>query len=86
MTVLMAFLYVCMYGGHSILHSNSKLHDNFGKMQTSDCSAHARPIRMARIILVIIAFGIFSKQADHFSLCIRAGGQLIKCQTCITLC
>ena len=35
-----------MYGGHSVLRSNSKLHDNFGKMQT-----HARP-RMPRIILV----------------------------------
>ena len=39
-------MYVCMYGGHSVLRSNSKLHDNFDKMQT-----HARP-RMPRIILV----------------------------------
>ena len=39
-------MYVCMYGGHSVLLSNSKLHANFGKMQT-----HARP-RMPRIILV----------------------------------
>ena len=49
-TVLMKFLYVCMYvcmyGGHSVLRSNSKLHDNFGKIKT-----HARP-RMPRIILV----------------------------------
>ena len=37
---------VCMYGGHSVLRSNSKLHDNFGKMET-----HARP-RMPCIILV----------------------------------
>ena len=27
-------MYVCMYGGHSVLRSNSKLHDNFGKMET----------------------------------------------------
>ena len=39
-------MYVCMYGGHSVLRSNSKLHDNFGKMET-----HARP-RMPCIILV----------------------------------
>ena len=38
---------VCMYmGSHSVLRSNSKLHDSFGKMQT-----HAR-LRMPRIILV----------------------------------
>ena len=34
------------YGGHSVLRSNSKLHNNFGKMET-----HARP-RMPYIILV----------------------------------
>ena len=52
-------MYVCMYSGHSVLHSNSKLHDNFGKMQTivttehcTPCNAHARPIRIPRIILV----------------------------------
>ena len=39
-------MYVRMYGGHSVLRSNPKLHDNFGKMQT-----HARP-RMPHIILV----------------------------------
>ena len=45
-TVLMKFLYVCMYGGHSVLRSNSKLHDDFGKMET-----HAGP-RMPCIISV----------------------------------
>ena len=39
-------MYRCMYGGHSVLRSNSKLHDNFGKMET-----HTHP-RMSRIILV----------------------------------
>ena len=28
-------IYVCMYGGHSVLHSNSKLHVIFSKMRTS---------------------------------------------------
>ena len=46
MAFLYVYMYVCMYGGHSVLRSNSKLHDNFSKMQT-----HARP-RIPRIILV----------------------------------
>ena len=41
-------IYVCMYGGHFVLRSNSKLHENFSKMQT-----HTRP-RIPRIMLVII--------------------------------
>ena len=55
-TVSIAFLYVCMYvcmyGGHSVLHSNSKLHENFGKMET-----HTRP-RMPCIILVLLLSGL----------------------------
>ena len=45
-TVLMAFLYVRVVIPYC---SNSKLHDNFGKMQT-----HARP-RMPSIILVVVS-------------------------------
>ena len=56
-TVSMAFLYVCMYvymcGGHSVLRSNSKLRDNFGKMET-----HARPW-MPCIILVLLYYDYF---------------------------
>ena len=41
-------MYVYMYGGHSVLHSNSKLHGNFGKMETRACP------RMPHIILVVL--------------------------------
>ena len=40
MTVLIC-MYVCMYGGHSVLHSNSKLHDNFCKTHCHRAPSHA---------------------------------------------